>query len=84
MPCRYGVVKADVQRPTRKAKVRKTFAVIGIVLGLLLLVFGGIVGLLHVKGVQTFIVGIVTDKLSETLQVDAQMQKFRMLKVRAI
>lgn len=71
-----GVVKADVQRPTRKAKVRKTFAVIGIVLGLLLLVFGGIVGLLHVKGVQTFIVGIVTDKLSETLQVDAHIAQF--------
>ena len=64
------------QQPKRGAKVKKAFAIVGIVLGLLLLLFGGIVGILHIRGVQTFIVGKVADQLSEKLNVDASIASF--------
>ena len=71
-----SVVNTEVQQPTRKAKVRKAFAIIAIVLGMLLLLLGGLVGVLHIKRVQTFIVGKVTDKLSAELNVDASISAF--------
>lgn len=70
------VVNTEQQRPTRKAKVKKTFAIVAIVLGAFLLLLGSIVGVLHIKGVQTFIVGKVADKLSEKLNVDASIASF--------
>ena len=71
-----SVVDATIQRPTCKAKVRKAFAIIAIVLGALLLLLGSMVGVLHIKSVQTFIVGQVADKLSEELNVDANVASF--------
>ena len=66
----------ETQQPKRGAKVKKAFAIIAIVLGALLLLFGGIVGALHTKGVQTFIVGKVADKLSKMWDVDASIASF--------
>ena len=66
----------ETQQPKRGAKVKKAFAIIAIVLGALLLLFGGIIGALHTKGVQTFIVGKVADKLSKMWDVDASIASF--------
>ena len=71
-----SVVNTESQQPKRGTKAKKAFAIIGIVLVSLLLLFGGIVGMLHIKGVQTFIVGKVADKLSEQLNVDASIASF--------
>ena len=66
----------ETQQPKRGAKVKKAFATIAIVLGALLLLFGGIIGALHTKGVQTLIVGKVADKLSKMWDVDASIASF--------
>ena len=63
-------------RPTRNAKVKKTFVVIGIVVGVLLLLLGCTTGILQIKGVQTYVVGKVANKLSETFQADVQIAQF--------
>jgi hypothetical protein len=56
--------------------MKKALIIIGIVLGSLLLLSGSCVGLLHIRGVQTFIVGKVTNVLSEQLNVDAHIVSF--------
>mgnify|MGYP003483270037 CR=1 FL=1 len=72
----FSIENAESQQRKRGVKVKKTFTIIAIVLGSLLLLFGGIVGALHIKGVQTFIVGKVTDKLSKEWNVDADIVAF--------
>ena len=56
--------------------MKKALIVIGIVLGSLLLLGGGLLGILHIKSVQTYIVGKVADKLSETFQSDVEIVSF--------
>ena len=56
--------------------MRRALIVISIVFGSLLLLGGGMVGLLHIKGVQTFIVGKIADKLSAQLNIDASIASF--------
>ena len=73
---KVSVKNTEPQQQKRGVKVKKTFTIIAIVLGSILLLFGGIVGTLHIKGVQTFIVGKVTNKLSEMLNVDANIVAF--------
>lgn len=41
-----------------------------------MLLLGGVVGVLHIKDVQTFIVGKVADKLSKELNVEASIASF--------
>ena len=62
--------------PSKKAKVKKVFARILVASGVLLLLFGAAVGLLHLKSVQTYIIGQVTDQLEKTLQVDVEIAQF--------
>ena len=74
---KQSVVNTELQQPiTRKAKVQKAFAIVAIVLGVFLLLLGGVVGVLHIKDVQTFIVGKVADKLSKELNVEASIASF--------
>ena len=74
---KQSVVNTELQQPiTRKAKVKKAFAAVAIVLGVFLLLLGSVVGVLHIKDVQTFIVGKVADKLSEELNVEASIASF--------
>ena len=55
--------------------MKKTLSVIGIVFGVLLLILLGSSALiLHISKVQTFFVGIVTEKLSAALHADVQLQ----------
>ena len=56
--------------------VKRTLVIIGIVLGTLLLLSGGVVGLLQLKGVQTYIVNKVTHQLEKMLQVDVHVAQF--------
>lgn len=56
--------------------MRKALIIIGIVLGSLLLLSGGIVGALHTRAVQTYIVGKVTQHLSNMLKADVSIAKF--------
>jgi uncharacterized protein involved in outer membrane biogenesis len=56
--------------------MKRALIVIGIVLGSLLLLFGSIVGVLHIKGVQTYIVGKIAEQFSEKLNVDANIASF--------
>ena len=71
-----SVVSTQAQRPTRKAKVKKAFAIVAIVIMALMLLLGGLVGALHIRQVQTFIVGKVADKLSAELNVEASIASF--------
>ena len=52
------------------------FAGIFIALGILLLIFGGIIGLLHLKRVQTYIIGQVTNRLELLLNADIKIAHF--------
>ena len=61
---------------SKKATVKKVFARILVASGVLLLLFGAAVGLLHLKSVQTYIIGQVTDQLEKTLQVDVEIAQF--------
>ena len=54
--------------------MKKALIVIGIVLGSLLLILGGSVLILHHSKVQTYIIGLVTRNLSETLQADVAIK----------
>ena len=55
--------------------MKKTLSVIGIVFGVLLFILLGSSALiLHISKVQTFFVGIVTEKLSAALHADVQLQ----------
>ena len=56
--------------------MKKTLIIIGILLGTLLLLSGGVVGVLQLKSVQTYIVSKVTEKLEEMLQVDVHVAHF--------
>ena len=53
--------------------MRRSLKIIGIVLAVLLLLSGSIVGVLHLKSVQTYIAGKVAEQLSELLEVDASI-----------
>ena len=56
--------------------MKRALIVIGIVLGSLLLLFGSIVGVLHIKGVQTYIVGKIAEQFSEKVNVDSNIASF--------
>lgn len=56
--------------------MRKALIVIGSVLGSLLLLSGASVGVLHIKQVQTFIVGKVANRLSEWFGADVRIAQF--------
>ena len=71
-----SAVSTTTQRSGRTAKVKKAFAVIAIVIVALMLIVGTLVGILHIKSVQTFIVGKVADQFSEQLNVDASIASF--------
>lgn len=66
----------NIESKTRRTTAKKLFAIIAIVVVSLLLLFGGCVMLLHHSKVQTYLVGIVTDKLSKTLQADVEIKHF--------
>ena len=57
-------------------EVRKALIVIGIFLGSIMLLMGGVVGLLHLKGVQTYVISKVTNKLSKEWQTDVRIAQF--------
>ena len=57
-------------------KVRKALIVIGIVIGSIMLLTGSVVGLLHLKSVQTYIISKVTNKLSKEWQTDVHIAQF--------
>lgn len=56
--------------------MKKALIIIGIVLGSILLLSGGLIGLLHMKSVQTYIIGKVTKHISKELNVDVQVKQF--------
>ena len=58
-----SAVSTATQRSGLAAKVKKAFAVIAIVIVALMLIVGTLVGILHIKSVQTFIVGKVADAI---------------------
>jgi len=66
----------NIESKTRRTTAKKLFAIIAIVVVSLLLLFGGCVMLLHHSKVQTYLVGIITDKLSKTLQADVEIKHF--------
>ena len=57
-------------------KVKKALIVIGIVIGSIMLLTGSVVGLLHLKSVQTYIISKVTNKLSKEWQTDVHIAQF--------
>ena len=69
-------LREPVLQSKQKTKVEKTFAGIFIALGILLLIFGGIIGLLHLKRVQTYIIGKVTNRLELLLNADIKIAHF--------
>ena len=69
-------LREPVLQSKQKTKVEKTFAGIFIALGILLLIFGGIIGLLHLKRVQTYIIGKVTNRLELLLNADIKIAQF--------
>ena len=68
--------KNTADKSPKTTKVKQTFAGIFIGLGVFVFLLGGIVGLLHLKTVQTYIIGKITDKLEETLQADVKIAQF--------
>ena len=56
--------------------MKKALVVISIVLASLLLLCSSLVGVLHIKNVQTFLVNKVADKLSERLQAQVHIARF--------
>ncbi len=60
----------------KKSKLKKALAIISIVLISLLLLGATGVGILHLKSVQTCIIGKVTDKLEAMWQVDVDIAQF--------
>ena len=71
-----SAVSTTTQRSRLAAKVKKAFAVIAIVIVALMLIVGTLVGILHIKSVQTFIMGKVADQFSKQLNVDASIASF--------
>ena len=62
--------------PKQKTKARKAFVSICIVLGILFLFFGTIIGALHLKQVQTYIIGKVTNQLELLLNAEVKIAQF--------
>jgi hypothetical protein len=56
--------------------MKKALIIIGIVLGSILLLSGSFVGLLHLKSVQTYIIGKITDRISKELNIEVQVKQF--------
>ncbi len=56
--------------------VKKALIVIGSIIGSIVLLSGSAIGMLHVKGVQNFIIDKVTKQLSEKWQVDVHIDQF--------
>lgn len=71
-----GSGENTANKSQKTTKVRKTFVGILIGLGVLLLLIGGAVGLLHMKSVQTYIISRITNQLAETLQADVRIAQF--------
>ena len=53
--------------------MKKALIIIGIILGSILLLSGSMVGVLHIKGVQTYIVGKIAEQLSEIWQTEVHI-----------
>lgn len=56
--------------------MKKALIIIGIVLSSLLLLGGSLVGILHIKSVQTYIVGKVAGKFSEMIDAEVSIAQF--------
>ena len=56
--------------------MRKALIVIGIILGSFILLASGMIGLLHLKQVQTYIIEKVTTRLSKEWQADVKIAHF--------
>ena len=56
--------------------MRKALIVIGIIIGFVILLFSGMIGLLHLKNVQTYIIEKVTCHLSKEWQADVTVAQF--------
>ena len=56
--------------------MRKALIVIGIILGSFILLASGMIGLLHLKQVQTYIIEKVTTRLSKEWQADVKIAQF--------
>lgn len=56
--------------------MRKALIVISIILGSLLILSGALVGSLHFKGVQTYLVGKITESLSKAFQAEVKIASF--------
>ena len=69
-------VTEETSVPIRKSKVRKAFAIIAILLGSLLFLTASLIGILHIKSVQTYIIGKVTDRLEKELNIDIDIAQF--------
>lgn len=72
--------KGTMQTPKKTHKtptwIKKGFAGILILLGILVLLFTITIGGLHSKRVQTYIIGKVTDRLEQILQTDVEIAQF--------
>ena len=64
------------QRSKRTRRVPKIIIGLLAVLTLALLLFGAAIAVLHLKSVQTYIIGKVTDRLEETLQANISIAQF--------
>ena len=62
--------------PTSKSKVKRAFAVIAIIFGTFILLTASVIGILHIKSVQTYIIGKVADKLEKELHIDIDIAQF--------
>ena len=56
--------------------VKKIFTIVAIILGSLLLMFGGGILIIHHHKVQTYIIGVLANHLSESLSADVQIRHF--------
>ena len=60
--------------PKKRRKLRKAFAIIALLLGIILLLLGGSMKLLQHPKVQTYLIGKLTNSLSETLNADVHIK----------
>ena len=69
-------VKNSESKPIKTPIVKKIFTVVAIILGSLLLTFGGGILIIHHHKVQTYIIGVLANHLSESLSADVQIRHF--------
>ena len=71
-----SVTSKKKQCSTRKTRVNKTFVGIFVAVSTVFILLGGVIGMLHLKGVQTYLIGKVTVKLEEILQANVRIAQF--------